>query len=196
MCEWCLVPWGQHTATALQQQQAEPCCAPRWGMLWVGSASPTAQTPNPTAYRQRATAQSDAGPPASPGLGGPVSNFICWLWLKISQYRLCPRFVEHRVETWPMAELAVQRSPGSAPNAVFVYQEAVGLHCNPRHKAGDAAGSGERWEALGRHWLQSRTLGRRAVCFISRVLTLGFACCVISISFPSVAVWELLGAAG
>lgn len=149
-CEWCLVSWGRHVAMVLQHW-AEPWHVPCWTMLWVGSASPTAQTPNPMAYQQRATAQSDAEPPASPGLGGPVSNFICWLWLKISQYRLCPRFVEHRVETWPIAELAVQRSPGSAPNAVFVYHKAAGFAIATRGtKQGDAAGSGERrhWETL------------------------------------------------
>ena len=177
------------------QHWAEPWRVPCWRMLWVGSASPTAQTPNPTVYQQRATAQSDAGPPASPRLGGPVSNFICWLWLKISQYRLCPRFVEHRVETWPIAELAVQRSPGSAPNAVFVYQKAVGLPLQPEAQSREML-RGLGSASTGRHWLQNRALGSRVVCFISSVLTLGFACCVISISFPSVTVRELLGTAG
>lgn len=37
---------------------------------------------------------------------------------------------------------------------------------------------------------------RGAARFVSGVLTVGFACCVISISFPSVTIRKLLGAAG
>lgn len=96
-----------------------------------------------------------------------------------------------------------------AQNTVFIYPEIMYLLCCWKHKSGRCSGSSVAVpDQLGFGTLLSRSrhrwgarpgdasVGGRAVHLISGMLTVGFACCVISTSLPSVAVCKLLGAAG
>lgn len=54
-----------------------------------------------------------------------MNCFMWWLWLKISQSKSCPRFVEHCVYTWPaMGKLRVSCLV-FAQNMVCVNPETV-----------------------------------------------------------------------
>lgn len=130
-CEWLLVFWVPAPGTA------GPSPAP--GRIPCGVGERPSSLPTP---------------PASPGLGGPVSNFISWLRLKISRSRPCPRFGGGAVETWPSPALAAPRSPLCAWSVAFATQKVMWWLCTRGHEAeGVPRGSGspkkEPWGSWG-----------------------------------------------